>query len=150
MPIRWLNNRCRNQGFLKDFKCFYTIIIKNKRNIFLQEISEGPRNFSEVFNKSPIETSMTKETTNTFNIFVTWHFLNSINFSFIHLNTYFGDFVPQDNTFINHKVALFPIQDNISFFTSLQNSIKVAQAIIKRSFVNEEIINENLTNLFPQ
>jgi hypothetical protein len=31
----------------------------------------------------------------------------------------------QDNAFINHKVALLPIQDKISFFTSLQNSIKV-------------------------
>ena len=28
--------------------------------------------------------------------------------------------------FINHKVALLPIQDKVSFFTSSQNSIKVA------------------------
>src|SRR3954470_3097862 len=54
------------------------------------------------------------------------------------------------NTFINHKVALFPIQDKISFFTSLQNSTKVAQAIIKRGSINGEIVHENLTNLFTK
>src|SRR6266566_5673063 len=99
---------------------------KNKRNILLQKISKRPRNFREVFNEPPIETSMTKETSNTFNIFRTWHFLNCINFSFIHLNTPLRYFMPQDNTFINHKVALLPIQDKISLFTSLQNSINVA------------------------
>src|SRR3990170_6718769 len=93
---------------------------------------------------------MTKETTNTFNIFRAWHFLNCINFSFIHLNTSFRNFMSQDNTFINHKVALLPIQDEISLLASLQNSIKVAQAIIKRSFINGEIIHENLNNLFTK
>ena len=58
--------------------------------------------------------------------------------------------MPQDNAFINHKVALLPIQDETSNFTSLQNSIKVAQAIIKRRSINGEIIHENLTNLFTE
>ena len=58
--------------------------------------------------------------------------------------------MPQDNTFINHKVALLPIQDKVSFFTSLQNSIKVAQAIIKRGSIDGEIVHENLTNLFTK
>src|SRR4051812_37688989 len=99
---------------------------KTKRNIFLQEISERPRNFREVFNKPPIETSITKETPYTFDIFRTRHLLNSIYFSFINFNTSFRNFVPQDNTSINHKVSLLPIQDKISFFTSMKNSIKVA------------------------
>ena len=91
-----------------------------------------PRNLREVFKKPPIETNMTKETSYTTDIRRIRHFFNSINFRFIHLNTSFRDFVPLDNTFINHKVALFPIQDKICFFTSLQNSIKVSQAIIKK------------------
>src|SRR5215216_3807528 len=99
---------------------------KNKRNIFLQEISERPRNFREVFNETPIETSMAKETSYTFDIFRTRHLFICVYFSFINFNTSFRNFMPQDNTFINHKVALFPIQDKISFFTYLQNSIKVA------------------------
>src|SRR3989337_4551782 len=61
-----------------------------------------------------------------FDIFRTWHFLNCINFSFVHLTTSFRNFMSQDNTFINHKVALLPIQDKISLLTSLQNSINVA------------------------
>src|SRR5215216_7920196 len=79
---------------------------QNKRNIFLQEISERPRNFREVFNEPPIEASMTKETSYTFDIFRTRHLFNSIYFSFINFNTSFRNFMPQDNTFNNHKVAL--------------------------------------------
>src|SRR4051812_6702344 len=93
---------------------------------------------------------MTKETSYTFNVLGTRHLFNNIHFSFINFNTLFRNFMPQDNTFINHKVALLPIQDKISFFTSLQNSIKVAQAIIKRGSIDKEIIHETLTNLFTK
>src|SRR4051812_44089414 len=93
---------------------------------------------------------MTKETSYTFNVLGTRHLFNNINFSFVNFNTFFRNFMPQDNAFINHKVALLPIQDKISFFTSLQNSIKVAEAIIKRSSVYGEIIHENLNNLFTK
>src|SRR3954469_22248825 len=93
---------------------------------------------------------MAKETSYTFDVLGTQHLLNIINFSFINFNASFRNLVPQDNAFINHKVALLPIQDKISFFTSLQNSIKVAQAIIKRGSINGEIVHENLTNLFTK
>src|SRR3954466_14682907 len=93
---------------------------------------------------------MTKETSYTFDVLGTWHLFNSINLGFINFNTFFRNFMPQDNTFINHKVALLPIQDKVSFFTSLQNSIKVAQAIIKRSSIYGEIIHQNLNNLFTK
>ena len=75
---------------------------------------------------------------------------NNIDFRFINFNTSLGDLVPQDNAFINHKVALFSIQDETSFFASLQNSIKVAQAIIKRGYINGEVIHEYLTNVFTK
>ena len=58
--------------------------------------------------------------------------------------------VSQDNTFIDHKVALLPIQDKIGFLASLQNSIKVAQAIIKRGSINGKVIHENLNDLFTK
>src|SRR4051812_18995736 len=93
---------------------------------------------------------MTKETPYTFDVLGTWHLFNSINLGFINFNTSFRNFMPQYNAFINHKVALFPIQDKISFFTSLQNSIKVAQAIIKQGSVNGEVVHENLTDLFTK
>ena len=93
---------------------------------------------------------MTKETSYTFYVLGTWHLFNSINFGFINFNTSLGDLVPQDNAFINHKVTLFPIQDETSVFTSLQNSIEVAQAIIKRGSINGEVIHEYLTNLLTK
>src|SRR4051812_20154664 len=93
---------------------------------------------------------MTKETNYTFDVLGTWHLFNSINLGFINFNTSFRNFMPQDNTFINHKVALFPIQHKISFFTSLQNSIKIAQAIVKRGTIDGKIVHENLTNLLEK
>ena len=93
---------------------------------------------------------MAKKTSYTFDVLRTWHLLNSINFGFINFNTSFRNFMPQDNTFINHKVALFPIQDKVSVFTSLQNSIKLAQAIIKRRPIDGKVVHENLTNLFTK
>src|SRR4051812_23683176 len=93
---------------------------------------------------------MTKEASYTFGVLGTWHLFNSINLGFINLNASFRNFMPQDNTFINHKVALFPIQENISFFTSLQNSIKISQAIIKRRSIDGKVVHENLTNLFTK
>ena len=74
---------------------FYTVIIKDKRDIFLQEISERPRNFREVFNKPPIETSITKKTSYTFDVLRTRHLFNSIYFSFINFNTSFRNFMPK-------------------------------------------------------
>ena len=91
---------------------------------------------------------MTKETSYTFDVLGTQHLFNSINFSFVNFNTSLRNVMPQDNTFINHKVALLPIQDKVGFFTSLQNSFKVDQAIIKRGSINREIIHEDFTNLF--
>src|SRR3954463_4317992 len=85
---------------------------------------------------------MAKETSYTFDVLGTWHLFNSINLGFINFNTSLRNFMPQDNTFINHKVALFPIQDKINFFTSLQNSIQVAQAIIKGGSINGEIVHK--------
>src|SRR5512141_2745788 len=93
---------------------------------------------------------MTKETSYTFYVLGTWHLFNSINFSLINFNTSLGNLMPQDNAFISHKVALFPIQDETCVFTSLQNSIKVAQAINKRGSINGEITHEYLTNIFTK
>src|SRR5664279_3696700 len=112
-------------SFLKNLKGFLTIFIKNKRNILLKEISKRPRGFREILNKPSIETSMTKKTTYTFNVSWIGHFLNSLNFSSINFNTSFRNFMPKNDTFIYHKVSLLPIQDKISFLTSLQNQVKI-------------------------
>ena len=113
-------------------------------------ISQRPRDFREVLNEPPIKTGMTKQTSYTFYVLGTWYLFNSINLCFVNFNTSLGNLMSHDNAFINHKVTLFPIQDETSVFASLQNSIKVAQTIIKRGSINGEVIHEYLTNLFTK
>src|SRR3954470_20683493 len=93
---------------------------------------------------------MTKKTTNSFNIPRTWHFLNCFHFSSVDINTSFRNFMPKNNSFIYHKVALLPIKNKISFFTSLQNFIQVVQIIIKGSSIDGKIIHEYLNNFFTK
>src|SRR3954453_4998029 len=93
---------------------------------------------------------MTKITTNTFNIPWIGHFLNCFHFGSLYFNTSFRNFMPKNNSFINHKVALLPIKHKISFLTSLQNFIKVVQTIIKGSSIDGKIIHEHLHNFFTK
>src|SRR3954470_23132386 len=91
---------------------------------------------------------MTKNTTNTFYISWARHLLNCLNLGSINFNAPFRNFMSKNNSFINHKVEFLQIKNKISFFTSLQNFIKVVQAIIKRSSIDGEIVHENLHNFF--
>src|SRR3954464_15476046 len=93
---------------------------------------------------------MTKNTTNTFNIPWIGHFLHFFHFGSVYFNTSFRNFMPKNNTFINHKVELIPIKNKISFFTSLQNFIKIVQTIIKGSSIDGKIVHEYLNNFFTK
>src|SRR3954469_14841551 len=103
-----------------------------------------------MFNKPTIETNMNKDTTNTFYIPRARHLLNFFNFGSINFNASFRNFVSKNNPFINHEMAFLPIKNKVSFFTSLQNFIKVLQTIIKRSSIYGEIVHENLHNFFTK
>src|SRR4051794_27333653 len=93
---------------------------------------------------------MTKNTTNTFNIPWTGHFLNYFHFCSVYFNTSFRNFMPKNNPFINHKVTFLPIKNTISFFTSLQNFIKIVQTIIKGSPIDGKTVHEYLHNFFTK
>src|SRR3954454_16462794 len=93
---------------------------------------------------------MTKNTTNTFNIHRIGHFLNCYHFGSVFFNNSFRNFMPKNNSFINHKVTLLPIKNKISFFTSLENFIKIVQTIIKGSPIDGEIVHEYLHNFFTK
>src|SRR6187401_297061 len=95
-------------------------------------MSQRPGDFGEVLNEPPIKPGMTKETSYTFNVLGARHLFNSINFSFVNFNTSFRNFMSQDNAFINHKVVLLPIHDNISVFTSLQNRSRLLKQSSKK------------------
>src|SRR3954468_24359986 len=93
---------------------------------------------------------MTKNTTHTFNIPRIGHFLSCFHFGSVYFNTSFRNFMPKNNPFINHKGTFLPIKNKISFFTSLQNFIKIVQTIIKGSPIDGKIVHEYLHNFFTK
>src|SRR3954466_4309232 len=125
IPVRWLYYRSGYQGFLKNFEGFLTIFIKYKRNILLEKISEGSRVLRKVLDKSSIETIMTEKTTNTFDVRWIGHPFNSFNLRLVQFNSALGNLVTKNYPFVNHEMALLPIEHQICFFTSLQNFIKI-------------------------
>src|SRR4051812_1071447 len=150
IPIRLLYYRSGYQSFLKNFKGFLTIFIKYKRNILLEKISECPRSLRKVLDKSSIETSMTEKTTNTFDVPWIGHPFNSFNLRLVHFNSPLRNLVTKNDPFVNHEVALLPIEHEICFFTYLQNFIKIVETVVKGGSINRKIVHENLHNLLTE
>src|SRR3954466_10879157 len=139
IPVRWLYYRSGYQSFLKNFESLLTIFIKYKRNILLEKISERSRSLRKVFNKYSIETSMTEETTNTFNVPSIGHPFNSFNLCLVHFNSPLGNLVTKNDPFVNHEVALLPIEHQICFFTSLQNFNKIVETVVKGGSIDRKL-----------
>src|SRR3954464_8403801 len=127
IPVRWLYYRSGYQGFLENFESLLTIFIKYKRSILLEKIGKGSRGLRKFLDKSSIETSMTQKTTNTFDAPWIGHPFNRFNFCLVHFNSPFGNLVSKNYFFVNHEMALLPIEHRICFFTSLQNFIKIVE-----------------------
>src|SRR4051812_27014201 len=106
------------QGFRKNFESLLTIFIEYKRIILLEKICKGSRGLRKVLNKSSIETSMTEKTTNTFDVPWIGHPFNSFNFCLFHFNSPLKNIVSKNYSFVNHEMALLPIDHQICFFTS--------------------------------
>src|SRR4051812_46546515 len=119
-----------------NFEGFLTIFIKNKRNVLLKKISEGSRSLRKVFNKSSIETSMTEKTSNTFDVPWIGNPFNCFDLGSVHLNSPLGNLVAENNSLVEHKVALLPVKHQISLLTSLQNFIKVVETMVKRGSID--------------
>src|SRR3954465_8222592 len=150
MLVRWLYYRSGYQGFLKNFEGFLTIFIKYKRNILLERIGEGSQGLRKVLDKSSIETSMTKKTTNTFDVPWIGHPFNSFNLCLVHFNSPFGNLVSKNYPFVNHEMALLPIEHLICFFTSLQNFIKIVETVVKGGSIDGKVVHENFYNLLTK
>jgi hypothetical protein len=86
MPIRKLNNRCRDECLLQRVECLKALFREDERGTFGQKMSEGPSNLEEVLNESLIEACMSQETTNSLHIGGWWQLLNDFNLHPIHLN----------------------------------------------------------------
>src|ERR1043165_9475671 len=143
IPVRWLYYRSGYQGFLKNFESLLTIFIKYKRSILLEKIGKGSQGLRKGLDKSSIETSMTKKTTNTSNVPWIGHPFNSFNFCLVHFNSPFGNLVSKNYPFVNHEVALLPIEHQIFFFTSLQNFIEIVETLVKGVSIDGKFIHEN-------
>src|SRR3954470_16949402 len=150
IPVRWLYYRSGYQGFLKNFEGFLTIFIIYKRNILLEKIGEGSQGLRKVLDNSSIETSMAEKTTNTFDVPWIGHPFNSFNLCLVHFNSPFGNLVTQNYTFVNHEMALLPIEHQICFFASLQNFIKIVETVVKGGSIDGKVIHEDLHNLLTE
>src|SRR3954465_5891099 len=87
---------------------------------------------------------------NTFNVPWIRHPFNSFNFSLDHFNSPFGNLVSKNYPFVNHEMALFPIEHQIFFFTSLQNFIKIVETVVKGGSIDGKVVHEDLQNLLTE
>ena len=93
---------------------------------------------------------MIEKTANTFDVLWIRHPLNSFDLGFVHFNSPFGNLVTKNNSFINHKVALLPVEYQNCLLASLQNFIKVVETMVKGSSIDGEIIHEDFHNLLTE
>src|SRR3954471_6628028 len=93
---------------------------------------------------------MTEKTTNTFDVPWIGHPFNSFNFCLVHFNSPFGNLVSKNYPFVNHEMALLPIEHQICFFTSLQNFIKIVETVFKGVSIDGKVVHENFYNLLTK
>ena len=93
---------------------------------------------------------MTEKTMNTFDVPWVGHPFNSFNLRLVHFNSPLGNLVTKNNPFVNHEVALLPIEHQICFLASLQNFIKIVETVVKGGSIDGEIVHEDLHNLLTE
>src|SRR3954468_13154089 len=84
---------------------------------------------------------------NTFDVRWIGHPFNSFNLCLVHFNSPLGNLVSKNYPFVNHEVALLPIEHQICFFTSLQNFIKIVETVVKGVSIDGKVVHENFYNL---
>src|SRR3954470_16932387 len=52
--------------------------------------------------------------------------------------------------FVNHEMALLPMENEICFFTSLQNFIKIVETVVKGGSIDGKVVHEDLHNLLTE
>src|SRR3954469_21745854 len=93
---------------------------------------------------------MTEKTTNTFVVPWIGHPYNSFNLILVHFNSPFGNLVTKNYPFVNHEMALLPIEHQICFFTSLQNFIKTVETVVKGGSIDGKVVHEDLHNILTE
>src|SRR3954471_22053771 len=85
-----------------------------------------------------------------FNVPRIGHSFNSFNFFLVHFNSPFRNLVSKNYPFVNHEVALLPIEHQICFFTSLQNFIKIVETVVKGVSIDGKVVHENFYSLLTE
>ena len=93
---------------------------------------------------------MTEETMNTCDVPWIGHPLDCFNLGPVHLDSHFRNLVAKNNSLIDHEVALFSVEHQVSLLSSLQNFIKVVDTKVKRGSIDGEIIHEYLHNFLTK
>src|SRR3954471_20317088 len=93
---------------------------------------------------------MTEKTTNTFDVPWIGHPFNSFNFCLVHFNSPFVNLVSNNYPFVNHEMALLPIEHQICFLTSLQNFIKIVDTVVKGVSIDGKVVHEDFHNLLTE
>src|SRR4051812_6477880 len=89
---------------------------------------------------------MTEKTMNTFDVPWIGHPFNSFNLCLVHFNSPLRNLVTKNYPFVNHEMALLPIEHQICFFTSLQNFIKIVETMVKGGSIDGKVVHEDLHN----
>src|ERR1044072_2997768 len=83
---------------------------------------------------------------NTFHVPGIGHPFDSFNFCLVHFNSPCGNLVSKNYPFVNHEMALLPIEHQICFFTSLQNFVKIVETVVKGVSIDGKVVHENFYN----
>ena len=65
----------------------------------------------EFLDESPVEASMAQETYDSLDIHQGWQLLDNIDLFSIHFYPSFRHSMPEDNSFPDHEMTLFPVED---------------------------------------
>ena len=93
---------------------------------------------------------MTEKNTNTFDVPWIGHPFNSFNLRLVHFNSPLRNHVTKNDPFVNHEVALLPVEHKICFFTPLQNFIKIVETVVKGASIDGKVVHENFYNLLTE
>jgi hypothetical protein len=104
------NDRCGRQNLLQGPKCLLVVLIKNKWGLLYQQLAQGPGDFAEVLDESPIESCMAQKRANLFHRTWGWKVGYQIHLFLVNLYPPIRNNVPKYNPLLHHKMTLLPVE----------------------------------------
>jgi hypothetical protein len=120
-PARGPNDGCGRQNCLQGPKCLLAVFVKIERGLLHQQFAQGPGNFAEVLDKSPIKYCMAQKRANFFHRSWGPKVGYQIYLRLVYLYPPTRDYMPEHNSLLYHKMSLLPIEHQVLLFTPHQN-----------------------------